>query len=76
MKTLSLKLDDSIFKETEELVKSIKQPRNRYINDALKYYNIIKRKELLAKQLKFESDLVKEESLKILSDLEQIADEY
>lgn len=30
MKTVSLKIDDSIFDETEKILAKIKKPRNRY----------------------------------------------
>ena len=75
MKTLSLKLDDSIFKETEMLLSEMKQPRNRYINDALNYYNKIQIRKTLAKKLEVESKLVKEESMKVLSEFESLIDE-
>jgi hypothetical protein len=39
MKTVSLKIDDSIFGETEKILNRIKKPRNRYINEAIDYYN-------------------------------------
>jgi hypothetical protein len=39
MKTLSLKLDDRIFEETEKVVSELKLARNRYINEALNLYN-------------------------------------
>jgi hypothetical protein len=48
MKTLSLKLDDYVFQETEKLLEKIKTPRNRYINEALKYYNRIQHKAIIA----------------------------
>ena len=67
MKTLSLKLDDSIFSETEELLNYVKIPRNRYINDALLYYNKYQKKSFLAKKLENESILVREESVRIFS---------
>jgi metal-responsive CopG/Arc/MetJ family transcriptional regulator len=38
MKTLSLKLDDAVFQETEKVLAKLKKPRNRYINEALQYY--------------------------------------
>ncbi len=38
-KTLSLKLKDDIFSETEDILEEIKKPRNAYINDALGFYN-------------------------------------
>jgi len=37
MKTISLKMDESIFAETEKLLAIIKKPRNRYINEAIEY---------------------------------------
>ena len=39
MKTISLKIDDLIFGETENIVALIKKPRNRYINETIEYYN-------------------------------------
>ena len=75
MKTLSLKLDDLVFQETEKLLEKIKTPRNRYINEALKYYNKMQQKAIIAKQLEQESKLVQDESLKVLYEFENI-DEY
>ena len=74
MKTLSLKLDDSIFQETEKLLEEIKRPRNRYINEALNFYNKIQKRKILAKKLEVESTLVKEESLKVLEEFEKLLD--
>ncbi len=72
MKTVSLKIDDSIFGETEKILSRIKIPRNRYINEALEYYNKFQRRELLGKRLKNDSDLVKNESINVLNDFERI----
>jgi predicted transcriptional regulator len=55
MKTLSLKLDDIVFQETEQMREKIKKPRNRYINEALQYYNRIQKKKITAKLLEEES---------------------
>lgn len=74
MKTLSLKLDDSIFQDTEKLVKEINKPRNRYINEALNFYNKIQSRKILAKKLEAESKLVREESIKVLEEFEKIID--
>ena len=71
MKTVSLKIDDSIFGETEKILSRIKKTRNRYINDALDYYNRHQRRILLEKKLKSESDLVKKESLSVLNEFER-----
>jgi hypothetical protein len=72
MKTLSLKLDDSVFSETEQVVSQIKKSRNRYINEALSYYNKVQKRRILASKLERESNLVKEESLKVLHEFEII----
>jgi hypothetical protein len=72
MKTVSLKIDDSIFGETEKILSKIKKPRNRYINEAIDYYNKLQRRILLEKKLKKESDLVKKDSMTVLKDFEEI----
>jgi len=74
VKTLSLKLDDTIFQETEQVVTRLKKPRNRYINEALLYYNRLQKKKLLAGKLEAESKLVREESLKVLAEFENLDD--
>lgn len=72
MKIVSLKIDDSIFGETEKILSRIKMPRNRYINEALEYYNKLQRRQLLEKRLKSDSDLVKSDSIEVLKDFERI----
>ena len=71
MKTVSLKIDDSIFGETEAILSKIKKPRNRYINEALEYYNRIQKRKILESILKKESALVKAESLSVLNEFEE-----
>ncbi|SHG45640.1 hypothetical protein SAMN05444372_10659 [Flavobacterium micromati] len=70
MKTISLKIDDVIFSETENILESLDKPRNRYINEAIEFYNKVNKKSLLAKKLKAESKLVAENSMDILSEFE------
>ncbi|MBN1462597.1 MAG: hypothetical protein JXQ69_01415 [Paludibacteraceae bacterium] len=72
MKTVSLKIDDSIFGETEKILSSIRIPRNRYINEAIEFYNKVQKRQILEKRLKNESNLVKNESLTVLKDFERI----
>lgn len=71
MKTLSLKLDNHVYQETEELLGKIKKPRNRYINEALRYYNRIQKKKIMEKLLEAESKMVSDESMKVLSEFEK-----
>lgn len=75
MKNLSLKLDDGIFQETEDILAKIPKSRNRYINDAIEFYNKLQNRRLLAAQLEKESKLVAEESLSVLAEFENLEDE-
>ncbi|MFH1942285.1 MAG: hypothetical protein ABIL68_09280 [bacterium] len=75
MKTISLRIKESIFGETERIVASIKKPRNRYINEALDYYNNIQKRRLLEQRLKAESLLVRKNSMSVLKDFEDIENE-
>jgi hypothetical protein len=74
MKTISLKIDDSIFGETEKILSNIKKPRNRYINEALDFYNRLQQRLILEKKLKKESALVSIDSMDILKEFEGIED--
>lgn len=70
MKTISLKIDDIIFNETENILESLDKPRNRYINEAIAFYNKLNKKNLLARKLKAESKLVAENSMDVLREFE------
>jgi len=74
MKTLSLRLDEIIYEETEKLLEKIKKPRNRYINEALHYYNQIQKKKIISEQLMKESKLVSDESMNVLNEFEKLED--
>ncbi len=75
MKTLSLKLDDDIFEEAEEITSKLHLARNRYINEAVSIYNRVNKKRLLKKQLAIESALTRKDSLEILHEFEKLLDE-
>ena len=74
MKTLSLKLEETIYEETEKLLEKIKKPRNRYINEALHYYNQIQKKNIISEQLMKDSKLVSDESMNVLNEFEKLED--
>ena len=74
MKTISLKLDENIFWDTEKLLDSVKLSRNRYINEALLYYNNIQRKLQLEKILAAESKACEQSSKEVLNEFEMIDD--
>ena len=72
MKSISLKIDEAIFDETE-IIRSMKKiARNRYINEAIAHYNQIQRRAWLAEELKKESLLVRDNSMEILREFEMI----
>jgi len=75
MKNLSLKLEDDIFQETEKIVTKVKKNRNRYINEAIEFYNRLHRRRLLLKQLSKESKIVAKDSLEVLAEFEKLNDE-
>lgn len=76
MKTLSLKLDDDIFNETEEVTEKLKIARNRYINEALKVFNEYQKRKLLKSKLLQESKAAYGTSMEILEEFERILDAY
>jgi hypothetical protein len=75
MKNLSLKMDETVFLETEKILKKVRKNRNRYINEAVQFYNLLQQRKLLTAQLKKESRLVQGESMKILAEFEGMDDE-
>lgn len=76
MKNLSLKLEDDIFTETEGILKRIHKTRNRYINEAVQFYNTLHKRRILAKQLDKESKMVAVDSMKVLSEFEKFQDDH
>lgn len=76
MKNLSLKLDSKIYEETEKILGSMQISRNRYINNAIAFYNHLQKRKLLADKLAQESRLVQNESMKVLAEFEKLDDEH
>ena len=75
MKNLSLKMDEAVFNETEKITAKISKNRNRYINEAVQFYNLLQKRKLIARQLQKESKLVRDESMKVLAEFEKFEDE-
>jgi hypothetical protein len=72
MKNLSLKLEDDIFQETEKIITKVKKNRNRYINEAIEFYNRLHKRRLLSKQLSKESKIVAKDSMEVLAEFEKL----
>ena len=75
MKSLSLKLDDKVFEETEEMTVALNLARNRYINEAIDMYNLFNKRKLLKKKLAVEYKLNSKYSRIILEEFEKLMDE-
>ena len=74
-KVLSLKLQDTVFRDTEEVLGHLQRPRNAYLNEAINFYNHLWRRKLLKQALEKESGLVSGDSLEVLQVFEQVEDE-
>lgn len=75
MKNLSLKLEDDIFMETEKILTKVNKNRNRYINEAIAFYNHLHQRKMLSRLLMKESRLVSGDSMKVLAEFEKFQDE-
>lgn len=71
MKNVSLKMDEKIFLETEKVAAKISKSRNRYINEAVEFYNLRQNRKIISHQLQKESKIVWEESMKVLLEFEE-----
>jgi len=68
-------MDDLVFNETEKITARIHKNRNRYINEAVEFYNLLQKRKILSRQLQKESRMVQEESMKVLAEFEKLKDE-
>jgi hypothetical protein len=70
-----LKLLEQILQETDSLLEHLKTSRNKYINEAIEFYNHYQKRKLIEAQIAAESKLVSKDSLNILHEFEKIVDE-
>ncbi len=74
-KNLSFKMRDDIYKETESITHKIHIPRNAYLNAAVAFYNKLKKRALLKKELVSESYQVRDNSMEVLEIFDAFEDE-
>lgn len=72
MKNIPLKLNEKLFLETEKMAKALDMSNERYMNVALRFYNLHHSKLLLKKKLAKESMLVRDNSMITLREMELI----
>ncbi len=75
MKRWSIQLNESVFKETEDILKEKGIPRNRYINESLDFYNRYHKRNKLAKAFAKASQLVRDSSMEVNAEFDQLIDE-
>jgi len=75
MKSISLKLKEHILLETESLLGHLNTSRNKYINEAIEFYNMHQKRKFIEAQMIKESRLISEDSMNILSEFESLEDE-
>lgn len=75
-KNLSLKLQDNIFEETEQVLRKVKRPRNAYINEAVHFYNKLIARRLLKNKLIRESNMVAADSMAVLEEFEKFEESF
>ena len=63
---IALRLEETVFKEMEEIIHKRRISRNAYINEALFFYNKLSKRKFLKKQLTKESKIVRVSSLEAL----------
>ena len=73
-KVLSLKLQEKVFEETEEILRKSRKARNAYFNEAINLYNKLWKRKLLKKELAKESALFAADSLEVLEVFERLED--
>lgn len=76
MKSISLKLQDAVFQEMEKLSAVLETNRNKYINEAIVFFNKYQERQLLEQGLIIESALVATDSMEVLQEFEMLEDEW
>ena len=74
-KLISVKIEEGELRKVDHSAQTVGVSRNAYINKALRFFNHLYERRLLAKELRRESELVRQESLTVLHEFERFQDE-
>ena len=74
-KLISVKIEERELRKVDHSAQAVGVSRNAYINKALRFFNHLYERRLLAKELRRESELVRQESLTVLQEFETFQDE-
>lgn len=75
MKRWTINLEDSVFEETEDILRKNGIPRIRYINEALDFYNRYHKRKKLAKAFAKASQLVRHSSMEVNEEFDFLINE-
>lgn len=75
-KLISVKLDEKILAETDEMVEKLGISRNRFVNEAIAEYTRIKKRAELEAQIRKEIESIRESSMEVLEEFEALDDDY
>ena len=73
-KALSLKLDETTYKEVEKIRRQLKLPRNTYIRKAVSHYNSLYTRKLLEREYRKASQRLGAAHLEYLQETELLED--
>lgn len=74
-KLISLKIEEKELRKVDHSAQTVGVSRNAYINKALRFFNHLYERRLLAKELRRESEQVRQESLTVLREFATFQDE-
>ena len=74
-KLISLKIEERELRKIDHSAQTVGVSRNAYINKALRFFNRLYERRLLAEELRRESEQVRQESLAVLHEFETFQDE-
>ncbi len=74
-RSISLKIDEKELRKVDHSAQTVGVSRNAYINKALRFFNHLYERRLLAKELRRESEQVRQESMAVLREFDTLQDE-
>jgi metal-responsive CopG/Arc/MetJ family transcriptional regulator len=75
-KLISVKIDEKVLEETDEMVKKLNISRNKFVNEAIVEYTKMQKRAELEEQIRKEIGLIRESSLEVLKEFEALEDDY
>lgn len=75
-KLISVKIDEKVLEETDEMVKNLNISRNKFVTEAILEYTKMKKRAALEQQIRIASFLVRESGMEILKEFEALEDDY